>query len=122
MATLKVFDPPMCCSTGVCGVDVDTRLTQLVADLNYLKEQGVKVERFNLRDNAQAFTNHPEVIAEMGQENEFLPIFMVDGKVVSREVYPSRDQLAKWVGVASVATPASQSGGSCCSPGSGCCG
>ena len=121
MATLKVFDPPMCCSTGVCGVDVDTRLTQLVADLNYLKEQGVKVERFNLRDDVQVFTNHPDFIAEMGAENEFLPIFVVDGKIVSREVYPSRDQLSKWVGVASVAAPAAKSGGSCCSPSSGCC-
>jgi len=121
MSLLQVFDPPMCCSTGVCGVDVDTRLTQLVADLNFLKEQGVTVKRFNLRDDVKAFTEHPQVIAEMGAENEFLPIFMVDGNIVSNEVYPSRDQLAKWVGVKSAATPSSKSGGSCCSPNSGCC-
>jgi len=105
----------MCCSTGVCGVDLDTRLTQLVADLNFLKEQGVTVQRFNLRDDVKTFSEHPEVISEMGAENEFLPIFMVDGKIVSKEVYPSRDQLTKWVGVAF------KSGGSCCSPSSGCC-
>lgn len=120
MATLKVFDPPMCCSTGVCGVDVDTRLTQLVADLNYLKEQGVKVERFNLRDDVKVFTQHPDVIAAMGAENEFLPLFMVDGKIVSKQVYPSREQLADWVGVARAAVDSGKSGG-CCSPGSGCC-
>ena len=121
MATLKVFDPPMCCSTGVCGVDVDTRLTQLVADLNYLKEQGVTVQRFNLRDDVTAFTQHPEVIAEMGAENERLPIFMVDGKIVSKQLYPSRDQLAGWVGVAAAGVAPRKSGGSCCSPNSGCC-
>ncbi|MBS2039694.1 arsenite efflux transporter metallochaperone ArsD [bacterium] len=121
MAILKVFDPPMCCSTGVCGVDVDPRLTQLVADLNFLKEQGVTVERFNLRDDVKTFTQHPEVIAEMGAENEFLPIFMVDGKIVSKQVYPGRQQLSGWVGVASEPVAPAKSGGSCCSPNSGCC-
>lgn len=121
MSILQVFDPPMCCSTGVCGVDVDTRLTQLVADLNFLKEQGVSVKRFNLRDDVQVFTEHADVLAEMGAANEFLPIFKVDGKIVSREVYPSRAQLCGWVGVACEAISAPKSGGSCCSLGSGCC-
>lgn len=121
MATLKVFDPPMCCSTGVCGVDVDTRLTQLVADLNYLRENGVTVERFNLRDNVQTFTEHPAVIEQMGAENEFLPIFMVNGEVMSRGLYPNRQQLSRWVGLDANVGPAPKKSSSCCSPNSGCC-
>jgi hypothetical protein len=121
MATLKVFDPPMCCSSGVCGVDLDTRLTQLVADLNYLREQGVTVERYNLRDNVQTFTAHPTVIQQMGAENEFLPIFMVDGEVMSRGLYPNREQLANWVGVPVAAAAAPKPSVSCCPPNSGCC-
>lgn len=112
MATLQVFDPPMCCSTGVCGVNVDPQLTQLVADLNFLKQNGITVERFNLKDHLQAFTAHPQVMAEMGEASEFLPIFMWDGKVVCKGAYPSRQQLSKWVGLAS---------GECCSGGN-CCG
>ncbi|MFN8608024.1 MAG: arsenite efflux transporter metallochaperone ArsD [Vulcanimicrobiota bacterium] len=114
MPTLQVFDPPMCCSTGVCGVNVDPQLTQLVADLNFLKQNGVAVERFNLKDNVKAFTDHPQVIAEMGAENEFLPIFMLDGKIICKGAYPSRQQLAKWAGVAA-------DDGGCCSGGK-CCG
>ena len=116
MPTLKVFDPPMCCSTGVCGVNVDPQLTQLVADLNFLKQQGVAVQRFNLKDHTKAFTETPAVLAEMGAENEFLPIFLWDEKIVCKGAYPSRQQLAKWVGVAPTATD-----GECCSGGK-CCG
>jgi len=105
----------MCCTTGVCGVNVDPQLTQLVADLGFLKQQGVTVERFNLKDHVKAFTEHPEVLAEMGEENEFLPIFMWQDKIVCKGAYPSRQQLAKWTGV-----QAASSEGGCCS-GSKCC-
>jgi hypothetical protein len=101
----------------VCGVNVDPRLTQLVSDLSFLKEQGIAVERYNLKDHVKTFTEHPQVLSEMGPENEFLPIFMWDGKIICKGAYPSRDQLSKWV---SVAPAAASDGGSCCS-GSKCC-
>lgn len=117
MPTLRVFDPPMCCSTGVCGVNVDPQLTQLVSDLNFLKQQGVTVERYNLKDHVKTFTENPQVLSEMGPENEFLPIFMLDGKIVCKGAYPTREQLAKWAGV--TATVPGIEGG-CCSGGQ-CC-
>ena len=120
MSTLKVFDPPMCCSTGVCGVNVDPQLTQLVADLNFLKQQGVAVQRFNLKDHIKAFTENPQVIAEMGPENEFLPIFLWQDKIVCKGAYPSRQQLSKWVGL-NAPQAAASSDGECCSGGK-CCG
>ena len=46
MKTLTVFDPAMCCSTGVCGSDVDQVLVDFSADVQWLKERGVQVERF----------------------------------------------------------------------------
>jgi arsenite transporter len=59
MKTLEIFDPAMCCSTGVCGVDVDPALVQCQADLLWLAEQGVRVDRHNLSQNPQAFTTNP---------------------------------------------------------------
>ena len=56
MVVLQVFDPPMCCSTGVCGPKVNPTLPRFAADLNWLKSQGVHVERFNLAQNPDAFT------------------------------------------------------------------
>jgi arsenite methyltransferase len=55
MTVLQVFDPPMCCSSGVCGPSVDPRLPRFAADLDWLRNQGVQVERFNLAHQPQAF-------------------------------------------------------------------
>src|SRR5579883_1397331 len=46
--SVLVYDPPMCCSTGACGPDVDPVLVRFAADLAWLQEQGVAVQRYNL--------------------------------------------------------------------------
>ena len=48
MATIQVFDPALCCSTGVCGVDVDQGLVTFAADVEWAAQKGARVERFNL--------------------------------------------------------------------------
>lgn len=55
MLPLRVFDPAMCCSTGVCGPSVDPRLVAFAADLDWLKRHGVSVERYNLAQAPGAF-------------------------------------------------------------------
>ena len=45
MASVEVFDPAMCCSTGVCGPSVDPALARFAADLEWLAGQGVAVAR-----------------------------------------------------------------------------
>ncbi len=55
MKKLEVFDPAMCCSTGVCGVDVDPALVQFAADLAWVGEHEISVERHNLGQAPQAF-------------------------------------------------------------------
>jgi hypothetical protein len=55
MTAVRVFDPAMCCSTGVCGPSVDPQLARFSADLEWLKSQGVSVERFNLAQEPAAF-------------------------------------------------------------------
>ena len=48
MPSIQIFEPALCCSTGVCGVDVDQTLVTFTADVAWLKEQGGQIERFNL--------------------------------------------------------------------------
>ena len=60
MTKLAVYDPPMCCSTGVCGPAVDPVLPRVAADLDWLKRQGVQVERYNLAQQPQAFASNPD--------------------------------------------------------------
>lgn len=120
MKKLEVFDPAMCCSTGVCGVDVDPVLAQFAADLKWLEDNGVSVARHNLGQEPQAFAANPAVVKEMEAGIERLPIIVLDGAIVSTGMYPSRTQLAQKLGLDSTesAKPAT---GSCCSPKSGCC-
>lgn len=122
MATLQVFDKPMCCSTGICGPKVDPVLPTFAADLAWLKDQGVSVERYNLAQQPQAFVAHDDVKQALGDEHA-LPLIRVNGHIVCKGAYPSRQMLAAWSGVSVVASlPVSEAvaGGSCCGS-TGCC-
>jgi hypothetical protein len=118
---IHVYDKPMCCSTGVCGPQVDPVLPHFAADLDWLKTQGHQVERFNLAQQPQAFIQNPEVHQLLAtQGTSCLPLIVVDGRIVSQREYPSREMLALWTATRTTApTPPTPAGGGCCG---GCCG
>ena len=132
---LQVFDPPMCCSSGVCGPSVDPVLVRFAADLDWLKRQGVEVERYNLSQQPAAFVSTGVVKEALGREgNDCLPLTIVDGLVACKGQYPSREALAKMANLEGIAAPdAKPAGGGCCcgtregqgsagtKKGSGCC-
>ncbi len=99
MKKLEVFDPAMCCSTGVCGVDVDPVLVQFAADLKWLETQGVMPVRHNLGQEPQAFAANAEVLKEMEAGMDRLPIITLDGHVITTGMYPTRQQLAQKLGL-----------------------
>jgi len=100
MISVRVFDPAMCCSTGVCGPSVDPELARFAADLDWLKTHGVKVERFNLAQQPAAFVDAAPVRSTLDAKGEAgLPVILINGEVRSSGVYPSRDELAAWTGV-----------------------
>lgn len=100
MIKLQVFDPAMCCSSGVCGPSVDPLLPKFAADLEWLKSKGVQVERYNLAQEVGAFTSNPVVKTVLNSEGtECLPLVLVDGVIVSRATYPTRKVLAGFVGL-----------------------
>ncbi|MDR3438421.1 arsenite efflux transporter metallochaperone ArsD [Telmatospirillum sp.] len=120
MKKLEVYDPAMCCSTGVCGPEVDPVLVTFAADLKWLAEQGVTVQRHNLGQEPQAFAANPTVVKEMEAGMDRLPIIVLDGQIIATGVYLSRDQLTQKLGLAAGAAPREKAS-SCCSPKSGCC-
>jgi hypothetical protein len=99
MANVQVFDPPMCCSTGVCGPEVDPALARFASDLEQLKAAGVHVERFNLGQEPAAFVENPAVSAAM-RGGDVLPFVLVDGAIVAKGAYPAREELHRLAGVA----------------------
>ncbi|MEW7864159.1 arsenite efflux transporter metallochaperone ArsD [Aeromonas diversa] len=120
MMTIQLFDPALCCASGVCGTEVDPALVAFAADLAWLREQGVAFERYNLAQQPMMFADTPAVsafLALAGEEG--LPLTLVDGQVVLTGRYPSRRELARFAGLAApspikgIVKP--------CQPGSGCC-
>lgn len=101
MTTLEVFDPPMCCSSGVCGPDVDPVLPRFAADLDWLATQGAQVHRFNLAQQPKAFADSQAVRAALQEHgNDALPLILVDGAIATHGRYPDRAELAALAGVA----------------------
>ena len=121
MKSIQVFDPAMCCSTGVCGADVDQALVTFSADVAWGTKQGARIERFNLAQEPLAFAQNPTVRGFLERSGaEALPLVLVDGEVALAGRYPQRAELARWAGLLMVSPVASPSGDSCCGD-SGCC-
>ena len=99
MREVQVFDPAMCCSTGVCGPSPDADLARFATDLDWLRAGGVGVTRVTLSQEPGRFAENVIVRAllETGGEDA-LPIVIVDGEVCSSGRYPDRDELARWTG------------------------
>jgi hypothetical protein len=135
MKKLVVFDPPMCCSTGVCGPVIDPTLPRFAADLGWLVGQGIVVERYNLSQQPQVFAMNEAVKAALAQQGTAcLPLMLMNGKVVSQGNYPSREDLSRMAGLeaserTSISTEAIKPSAPTlsivqsndCEPGKGCC-
>ena len=118
MSKIQVFDPALCCSTGVCGVEVDQQLVGFAADADWVIKQGGSLERFNLAQQPLVFAENAVVkkfLERSGQEG--LPLILVDGDVALTGRYPKRAELAKWAGISEPAEKIKPSG-KCCGGGS----
>lgn len=102
MKTLKIYDPAMCCPTGVCGTEVDTRLVQLASFLTTLDKSKFEVNRYGLTTAPAEYVLNKEVSRILKEEGvESLPLFFVDDKLVFSKDYPSVPQLSSELGLAS---------------------
>ena len=120
---VELFEPAMCCQSGVCGPSVDQKLIDIREDLRWARHQpGVTVARHNLSSDPDAFVQSTKVTGLMAAfGEEALPALLVDGDIVLHGRYPTRDELAEFLRIATepVELPV-QSGGCGCGP-DGCC-
>jgi len=102
MKKLQIFDPALCCSTGVCGTEVDQALVDFSADVDWLKHAGGQIERFNLAQQPMAFAENSAVKAFLERSGaEGLPLILLDGEIVMAGRYPTRKELARFAGISS---------------------
>lgn len=98
MKHIEVYDPPMCCSTGVCSPNVDPALPVFAGMLKHLKNKGVIIERYNLAQQPLAFAKNPAVMDVLDREGvEALPLIFWDGKLALKGAYPDLEQRAAWM-------------------------
>lgn len=120
MTKIQVYDPAMCCSTGVCGSTIDPALVRFSADADWAKGQGIDLVRYNLGQEPMAFVHNLVVKRFLDRSGaEALPLIVVEGEIALAGRYPTRGELLRWAGLAAAPAVESPSGG-CCG-GSGTC-
>lgn len=93
-----IYDPPMCCSTGVCGPNPDQRLIALQDTLAALKADGVEVERYIITQSPEKFKENPEVIKLIQEQQlKVLPIITMNGTIVKTGSYPTLEEFRKFI-------------------------
>ena len=93
MKKMIIFEPAMCCSTGVCGPGVDRQLLRVSTIINNLKNNGVIVERYNLSGNPQMFVDNKTINKMLNESGvDILPVTMVDDVVVKTKSYPTNEE------------------------------
>ncbi len=101
MKSIEIYDPPMCCSSGVCGPTADTKLIRFRAALKELESRGVSVARYNPTQQQAAFAANAAVSKTIEKEGMgCLPLILVDGAIVSRGAYPDAAALFALAGIA----------------------
>jgi len=121
---IEIFDPAMCCSTGVCGPSVDPELVRIQESLRQIQKQApaVEVKRFSLSNDPMAYVENT-VVAELlkNEGPQCLPIALVDGNCVSKKCYPENDQLAQLLKQAGHDVSLDEKKRATCGYGPGCC-
>ena len=91
---IEIFDPPLCCPTGLCGPVLDTTLVDLADAVSTLMAEGHTVVRHMMTGDPQAFMRNKTVYELIkARQLEALPITVVRGQVVKTSAYPSLDEL-----------------------------
>lgn len=130
MPTIRIYEPALCCDTGVCGADVDQSLVTVTADVRSLQELGADITRHNLASDPTAFTDDETVRAFMHTVgSKGLPLTVVDGVTVATGSYPTKATLAELAGLGTPDAAPTQrlelgltenAAGGCCGS-TGCC-
>jgi hypothetical protein len=95
MSKLEIFDPPMCCKTGICGEHPDFTLVTFASDLEWLKAQGVEVERHCLSLEPNEFNQNEAVKNLIDKDgSKCLPVLTLNNQIVFKGEYISREKLA----------------------------
>jgi len=97
---VEIYDPAMCCSSGLCGPAIDPALVKVNDAIIVLKQQCVEVVRFNLAQQTKLYMEN-KTVADLLHKNgkKVLPITFVNGVIFKTGEYPSYEELCKALGI-----------------------
>lgn len=124
MNNIEIFDPAMCCSTGLCGPSIDPELLRISTVVNVLNKKGFNVIRHNLSQKPQAYVTNIEVSNLLKSKGvNALPITILNGEIVKSGSYPTNKEISRWLGIKEFELSARKlkNPNSCCSGKPGCC-
>ena len=88
-----VYDPPMCCSSGVCGPNPDPVLIEFQNTIDKLKAEGIEIERYIITQSPEKFKENTQVMELIQKEQlKVLPITIYNDKVVLKGKYPTYEE------------------------------
>ena len=97
-STVEIYDPPMCCSTGLCGPTLDQMLLDVSDMILALEEGGVAVDRYQMTTNPQKFMTNMEIMRLVReQQMAALPITAVNGQVIKVGAYPTLSEVQTYL-------------------------
>ena len=97
---VEIFDPPMCCSSGLCGPSIDLVLVKMNDTVLALKKQNVVVERYNPKTQPTIFVKNATILELLNKSGKkILPVILVNDKVFRTGSYPSYEDLCKELGI-----------------------
>lgn len=98
---VELFDPPMCCPSGLCGPALDQTLLDVNEMVMTLQRENLRVERYQLASHPNAYLANPEVMKLVREKQmEALPIIVVRGRVIKAGAYASLAEIKAALGVA----------------------
>ena len=129
MKKLQIFEPAMCCDTGLCGVGVDPELIRITTVIDALKKKGIMIERYNLTSAPQVFVTNKTVNLFVNEKGaEALPISVLDDVIFTTGRYPSNNEIADalnipmdYLGEIKTTEQEQEKSEGCCCSGGCCC-
>ncbi len=95
---IVIYDPPMCCSSGVCGPNPDQTLIEFQDTFTALKKSGYDIERYIITQSPEKFKENPKVIKLIREQQlKVLPITTVDNVVVKTGSYPTSKEIQGFI-------------------------
>ncbi len=91
---LEIFEPSLCCESGLCGPEPDKVLIDLQNTIQLLKKVNVETRRYAINQAPLMFVQNT-VVRDFIKTNGpgMLPLVLLDNQIIKTGGYPTIDEL-----------------------------